>query len=72
MKIRIEGCTAEELAEHAEYLSLGKVYSAVYEKGSDGLYTITDDFGNEVNTLVGCSTAVTSHLPENARWVKVE
>lgn len=72
MKIRIEGCTAEELAEHAEYLSLGKIYDAVYEKGSDGLYTITDDCGTTMYTLIDCTTAATSHLPDNARWVKVE
>lgn len=29
MKIRIEGCTAEELAEYSPYLSLGKVYEVV-------------------------------------------
>lgn len=71
MKIRIEGCTEKELAEHADYLSLGKVYEATYEPGTDSLYTIVDDVGGRVHTLIGCDTATTSHLPKGAMWVEV-
>lgn len=71
MKIRIEGCTEKELAEHADYLSLGKVYEATYEPGTDSLYVVGDDVGGKVYTLIGCETSATSHLPKDARWVEV-
>lgn len=68
MKIRIEGCTAEELAEHSRYLSLGKVYEG-QPMGFD-MYTLRDDDGQDIQVLV-CPDITSCHLPEGAKWVEV-
>jgi len=65
MKIRIEGCTAEELAEYSPYLSLGKVYEAV--EARPGFVYLTDDQGSEVRSRMPHSM----HLPNEAKWVEV-
>lgn len=65
MKIRIEGCTAEELADYSPYLSLGKVYEATH---ANGRITITDDEGEEVRDRMGTAGI---HLPGTAEWVEV-
>lgn len=64
MKLRIEGCTAEELAEYSAYLSLGKVYEA---KEGSLFFTILSDDGHEVYDFM----YEPLHLPEGARWVEV-
>ena len=66
MKIRIEGCTAKELAEHSPYLSLEKVYEAVEVR--PGLFHLPDDWGGTVKSRLEGSL----HLPGDAKWVKVE
>lgn len=65
MKIRIEGCTAEELADYSPYLSIGKVYEAEENKGA---IKITDDHGEEVRDRMGRAGI---HLPGVAVWVEV-
>lgn len=68
MKIRIQGCTAEELAEYSPYLSLGKVYEAK-PMGLD-IYSIKGDGGEDVETVV-CAHISSCHLPKGAKWVEV-
>lgn len=66
MKIRIEGCTAEQLAECSDYLTLGKDY-ALLSSVDDPCYVLTDDVGEEIV----CGKRVCAHLPEGAKWVEV-
>lgn len=65
MKIRIEGCTAEELAEYSPYLSLGKEYET--EEHQDAWILIRGDKGEEVAEWLHAP----NHLPEGAKWVEV-
>lgn len=65
MKIRIEGCTAEELAEYSPYLSLGKVYGVEEHDGQ--FVTFKGDHGREVAEWLPSA----NHLPEGAKWVEV-
>lgn len=65
MKILIEGCTAEELAVEAPYLSLGREYNAVKVIGD--YFTIFCDEGEEVRDHMKHAI----HLPDGARWVEV-
>lgn len=67
MKIRIEGCTQKELAEHSSYLSLEREYEA--EPHGRNSWDIMDDTGDRINVLsprLGCA-----HLPCGAKWVEV-
>lgn len=69
MKIRIEGCTAEDLlADQYEYLSVGKVYEVERIGGHDRLYRVIADDGIAIETIVGGQTA---HLPKGGYWVEV-
>lgn len=68
MKIRIEGCTPEQLTEHSPYLSVGKVYEA--EVTGDQCYQIIDDDGGSLDVL-GPRYAFCAFLPEGAVWVEV-
>lgn len=67
MKIRIEGCTAEELAEYSPHLSLGKEYSGEDYDGYGDLFWIIDD-ENE-RTVIRFPNCC--HLPQGAKWVEV-
>lgn len=72
MKVRIEGCTAEQLNEYSSYLSLEKVYEA--KKKLNGNYTLDDDTGEELSVRINPETAVyfgCAHLPQGAKWVEV-
>lgn len=73
MKIRIEGCTAERLAEYSDYLTLGKVYAAHKDDtGRTVLYK--DDTGTALVVRVNPSSNVgfgCVHLPRGAKWVEV-
>lgn len=66
MKIRIEGCTQEELAKWSAYLTLDKVYEATVL--GDGMITFESDCGNPVEACWEGS----AHLPKGAKWVEVE
>lgn len=73
MKIRIEGCTAEALAEHSDYLTLGKVYEA--QLNSNGHWTTRCDEGLKISIRVNPKTFKEmgcAHLPTGAKWVVVE
>lgn len=67
MKIRIGGCTAEELAKESYYLSLGKHYEAKKVDGCKAVYQITADDGE----VILVRFPVSAHLPEGAKWVEV-
>lgn len=54
MKIRIEGCTAEGLAEHSEYLTLGRVYECQVD--SNGHSTTRFDEGLKIAIRVNPKT----------------
>lgn len=67
MKIRIEGCTAEELKEWSPYLIFGKEYQVGTVDDDDAVFLITDEDGDEIVCLArGCA-----HLPRGAKWVEV-
>ena len=66
MKIRIEGCTQQELYDYSPYLSLGKVYE-VNRAGNTTLAHGHSDTGEPLSvSLKSCA-----HLPGQARWVEV-
>lgn len=70
MKIRIEGCTREEISEDhggEAYLTVGKEYEAKV-LGPDW-WSIRDDENQQISVLgpkYGCA-----HIPEKAKWVEV-
>jgi hypothetical protein len=68
MKIRIEGCTTEELTKHSPYLSLGKVYEA--EVTGLQSYEIIDEDGDSL-TVLGPHYGGCAFLPKGATWVEV-
>lgn len=69
MKIRIKGCTQEELnADHGEnvYLTVGKEYDAV-ENGPHA-WIICDDENEQITVHgpeYGCA-----HIPNKAHWAE--
>ena len=69
MKLIIEGCTAEELAETTPYLRVGVEYDAEQVEGSHRLWEMVDDEGDRICVATGRRSM---HLPSNARWVQVE
>lgn len=68
MKIRIEGCTAEVLAECSEYLSIDKEYDVLNPEPDECVYVIVDDFDDEIV----CGKRHCAHLPLGAEWEVVE
>lgn len=65
MKVRIDGCTAEELAEQSPYLSLGMAYEVHKEDGS--LVYFMDEHGGEV--VASLAMGRCGHIPRHANWI---
>lgn len=66
MKIRIEGCAAEELKEYSPYLSLNKIYEMNWASK-----TLARGFCDEGEPLSVGLNGHCPHLPQGARWVEV-
>lgn len=69
MKIRIEGCTQQELSEHSGYLTVGKDYEV--DRRDEALCYIVGEGDLEVVAIVNHPVFSCPHLPQSAKWVEV-
>lgn len=70
MKIRVEGCTAEQLADHSKYLSLANEYEVIRSPSKVVVHFVSDH-GTEVHAMLD-SPFQCPHLPKGAKWVEVK
>jgi len=67
VKVRIEGCTQQELDDHCGYLTLGTEYEPHKQDGN--LVYFMDEHGGQV--VASMVEGRCGHLPKGAKWVEV-